>query len=268
MYTRGDNKHRAVKKNICLPLIVSIIVTLGTGITALADDAVIGFIPWVEKPGTEITYTDLSSVSGIEDGFEEPNKVIVPDEVPRDVRDYIASEDSVVLNNFENRIPIGYYASVIYPNMKVVYDEETGDINNIYYYSEEDEEYFIHNNNYNEEMEAALQKRVEGNQIPKGNDSVKVIVSEGRVSTSSIGTRNQDYKEGDCLLGGDSPYKKLGEHDIAVRNLTYGNSSIFYYDKGVNFRDGATLASEADAVKFSVNLSSSYPTKLRVMFIK
>lgn len=38
---------------------------------------------------------------------------------------------------------------------------------------------------------------------------------------------------------------------IAIKrgNLTYGNSSIFYYDKGISFRDGVTLASEADAVK-------------------
>jgi DNA-directed RNA polymerase subunit beta len=43
-----------------------------------------------------------------------------------------------------------------------------------------------------------------------------------------------------------------------VRDVHYS-----HYGKSV-----VTLASEADAVKFSVNLSSSYPTKLRAMFIK
>ena len=269
MYIRQNKTKRRVRVNPCMPLLICIALTIVTGSSALAGDAVIGYIPYVMPPGTEVIYDDLSNLPDYEnDGHKSPYYTDIPKEVSSELRDYLEMEEEIVDDNFERRVPLNYYLAVIYPKMKVVYDEETGNINNIYFFSPELGEYVLHNDAYNEELEAKIQNKNEEIKEPKSTKEVEIIVSDVNVSTTQQGARGQLLSEGDCLLGSDRHYRKQSEHDLAVRNLVFGNSRIYYYEYGKTYKKGISFSTEEDAGKITVVDNLSYSTKLRVMFLK
>ena len=269
MYIRQNKSKRQVRVNLCIPLLFCIALTIATGSTALAGDSVIGYIPRFMPPGTEIIYDDLSDLPDYEnDGHKSPYYLNIPNAVSSKIKDYYEMEEEIVNDNFERRVPLNYYPAVIYPKMKVVYDEETGDINNIYFFSSELGEYVLHNDAYNEELEAKIRNTNEGIKEPKSTEEVEVIVSDVNVSTMRQGARGQLFSDGDCLLGSDRHYRKQGEHDLAVRNLVFGNSRIYYYEYGKTYRDGISFSTGEDAGKITVVDDLSYSTRLRVAFLK
>ena len=268
MYTlrKKNNMNRSLR--YCHFLLAGIIFTFCFGSSALASEAFIGYIPSVMSPGTEIIFDGSTELTDVSDGLVKPYHLEIPPNLSESMSKYISLEEKTVEANFNQRIPLDTIPIVIYPDMKVVYDEGNGEINNIYYFSVDSGEYVLHNDNYNDELETHLNDIVNDIEIPTGNESIDVTVSDIIVSSTRIGTRGQVLKNGDCLIGGKTIYRKMGEHDLAVRNLVLGNSRVFYYERGKAYINGISLTTVEDAVNVTQCRDISYPTKIRFFWRK
>lgn len=125
--------------------------------------------------------------------------------------------------------------------MRVVYDEITGDISNIYYRDANDPSgYSLHNINSvtsikpGASIKAAPQTITwtwgTHNNILYYQADTDGFLGVGRATyyTGTYGNRSNRLKDRDCATQINHDYSKMGDKDITVRNLEKGTSYFFY----------------------------------------
>lgn len=139
----------------------------------------------------------------------------------------------IIKNGISNTKP---YQPTIYPGMKVVYDEYTGDINNIYYPDpNEPSGYSIHNIPVNDNDSIATTP-VLGQPYGAHNNVINFQYSDdsflglGRATyfTGTYGNRNNLLKNWDCATQMDLDYSRVGDKDVRIRNLNTDQVFTFY----------------------------------------
>lgn len=139
---------------------------------------------------------------------------------------YFTQENQQVKNNFPDWCPDGYVRTKIYPGMKVIYDEHSGDINNIYYADENDPTgYTLH-----AETETDLQDKGGEEDICSSitlNGGI-LWVGQAKIMSQVTTSRGGVVKDKDCVTVKNHFYSKSGDNDVMLRNLDTGASFVYY----------------------------------------
>lgn len=214
-------------------------------------------VPQKMMPGSVIIYDNQLQPKVIKGGYIE-NKTQQNVETEDSIKDSILNclkpvpitEDMTAaekeLAEWENRLVNGLkeqivnetltktpFQPTIYPGMKIVYDEITGDINNIYYPDADDPSgYSIHNiptDSNRSTPEYGVPYGAHNNVITyqSSDDS---FLGEGRATyfTGTTGNRDNTLKDGDCATQINLDYSKVGDKDVSIRNLDTNHVFTFY----------------------------------------
>jgi len=213
-------------------------------------------IPFSMKPGTVLIYNENLEPVIIEGGYVEnsfmnvkhssikkPRLVKITEEMSEEEAKQIELENWIAEDAYLNGIHIQVFEPKIYKGMKVVYDEYTGDINNIYYVDEnEPSGYSIHNrpyekNSYMKDIKKAIES---GSSVTwtwgKHNNTLTYqplddsFLGTGRATyfTGKYGNRNNILKDRDCATHMDYDFSKVGDKDVSIRNLDTDKKLTFY----------------------------------------
>lgn len=221
------------------------------------------------QPGTVITFSENEEVEILKGGYDE--KALMRRNISNPFMLKLASipdgatEDEIKQIELENQIAEKVYnayieglvseapASEIVPGMKVVYDEITGEINNIYYKDENDPSgYSIHNS---PEIEVnKSMSRASGDQIKSWGSAPNVLTYQsvddsflgtGRATyfTGTTGNRDNTLQNYDvaCKMGYDATKLKTRANcAITLRNLDT-DSAYTVYHASVGAMDNAII---------------------------
>lgn len=121
--------------------------------------------------------------------------------------------------------------------MKVVYDEYTGKINNIYYADEnEPSGYSIHEPESESDIQTAASLIYPHSWGTNYTNTITYqpnsdsFLGTGRATyyTGSTGNRNNKLKKYDCATQKTYDYSKVGDQPITIRNLSTDKSYTYY----------------------------------------
>lgn len=218
-------------------------------------------VPQKMMPGSVIIYDSQLQPRVIKGGYienETQQNVETEDSVKDSILkclkpvpitdDMTAAEKELV--EWENRLVSGLkeqivpetltktlFQPTIYPGMKVVYDEITGDINNIYYPDADDPSgYSIHNIPTDSNQLITRAAPVYGQPYGAHNNVITYqsgddsFLGVGRATyfTGSTDNRDNPLKNGDCATQIDLDYSKVGDKDVSIRNLNTDRVFTFY----------------------------------------
>lgn len=210
-------------------------------------------IPYHMEPGTIIVYDDDLNPVIVKGGyaaqsrasaqsFSGPVLVDVPENATAEEKAQIELENSIAMSAYRNYLSGNYVQAPtpkIYPGMKVVYDETSGAINNIYYVDEKDPSgYSIHNEpSGTAEVQEYMTARA--TQWTWGSNFVNTVIYQasddsfqgtGRATyfTGTIGNRNNTLKDRDCATQKTYDYSRVGDKDVIIRNVEQNFAITFY----------------------------------------
>lgn len=213
-------------------------------------------IPYRMKPGTILIYDDNLNPKVIEGGFVEnsyivtrvdtldyPRVVEISNEMTENEIKQVELENNILLDAYHNGTKIFVPAPKIYKNMMVIYDDNSGEINNIYY-SDESEPSGYSLNNRPAEVNNAL---IDIKEAINSGQSVTWVwgssnntltyqplddsfLGTGRATyfTDSIGNRNNILKNKDVATQMDYDYSRIGDKDVEIRNLDTDVKKTYY----------------------------------------
>ncbi|MGZ0052024.1 hypothetical protein [Brevibacillus gelatini] len=217
-------------------------------------------IPLNMLPGTVLKYDDnlqmviekgghaKFAVSQDSRRLDRPYIVNVPEDATEEEARQIELENKLAIKAFEMSKEGNYIQAPppkIYPGMKVVYDEVTGELNNIYYVDENDPSgYSLHNEpvterELNEQSRQVIQAATGDVQWKWGTNNRNVLTYQasddsflgtGRATyyTGTTGNRDNKLKNYDCATQKKYDYSKKGDKDITLRNLDTNKTFTFY----------------------------------------
>ncbi|UYZ12109.1 hypothetical protein A6764_14850 [Brevibacillus sp. WF146] len=217
-------------------------------------------IPQYMLPGTVLIYDDNlqivikkggypnSDVRPASRSLDGPHIANVPEDATEEEARQIELENELAIKAFQMSLAGDYIQAPppkIYPGMKVVYDEVTGELNNIYYVDENDPSgYSLHNEpvselNPNANSRQAVPSAAGDVQWKWGTNNRNVLTYQagddsflgtGRATyfTGSIGNRDNKLKDNDCATHKEYDYSKKGDMDITLRNLDTDKVFTFY----------------------------------------
>ncbi|TRY27786.1 hypothetical protein FOI68_00015 [Brevibacillus sp. LEMMJ03] len=217
-------------------------------------------IPQYMLPGTVLIYDDNlqivikkggypnSDVRPASRSLDGPHIANVPEDATEEEARQIELENELAIKAFQMSLAGDYIQAPppkIYPGMKVVYDEVTGELNNIYYVDENDPSgYSLHNEpvselNPNANSRQAVPSAAGDVQWKWGENNRNVLTYQasddsflgtGRATyfTGSIGNRDNKLKDNDCATHKEYDYSKKGNKDITLRNLDTDKVFTFY----------------------------------------
>ncbi len=217
-------------------------------------------IPQYMLPGTVLIYDDNlqivikkggypnSDVRPASRSLDGPHIANVPEDATEEEARQIELENELAIKAFQMSLAGDYIQAPppkIYPGMKVVYDEVTGELNNIYYVDENDPSgYSLHNEpvselNPNANSRQAVPSAAGDVQWKWGENNRNVLTYQasddsflgtGRATyfTGSIGNRDNKLKDNDCATHKEYDYSKKGDKDITLRNLDTDKVFTFY----------------------------------------
>ncbi len=228
-----------------------------------ADDIVLSnlSVPQKMMPGSVIVYDDQLQAKVIRGGYVKDDWTPISDTRTTIMRGLEAvtitadmSADERATAEWENRLVNDFkaqilkngmqatqpYSPTIYPGMKVVYDENDGDINNIYYPdSKEPSGYSIHNvpvNNNDSTVTALRTTPVLGQPYGAHSNVINFQYSDdsflglGRATyfTDTTGNRGNTLRNYDCATQINLDYSKVGDKDVNIRNLNTNRVFTFH----------------------------------------
>ncbi|EJL40199.1 hypothetical protein P4U99_03505 [Brevibacillus agri] len=217
-------------------------------------------IPQYMLPGTVLIYDDNLQIVVEKGGYpnfdvrqvsrnlDGPHIAKIPEDATEEEARQIELENELAIKAFQMSVAGDYIQAPlpeIYPGMKVVYDEVTGELNNIYYADENDPSgYSLHNEpvsalNRNANSKKAVPSAASNVQWKWGKDDRNVLTYQagddsflgtGRATyfTGSIGNRDNKLKNYDCATHKEYDYSKKGDKDITIRNLDTDKAFTFY----------------------------------------
>ncbi len=237
-----------------------------TGVTVYQDTTggiVLSNLPVPQKmmPGSVIIYDDQLQAKVIQGGYVKGDFTPISDTRTTILRGLEAvtitadmSPDERATVEWENRLVNGFkaeilkngiqatqpYSPTIYPGMKVVYDENSGDINNIYYLDpKEPSGYSIHNVpvNSNDSTATTLTTTpvlgqpygAHGNVINfQYSDDSFLGLGRATYFTGTTGNRSNILKNYDCATQINLDYSKVGDKNVTIRNLNTNQVFTFH----------------------------------------
>lgn len=218
-------------------------------------------VPQRMMPGSVIIYDGQLQAEVIQGGYTKDDFAPISDTRTTIMRGLEAvtitadmSADEKTTAEWENRLVTDFkaqilkngmqatqpYSPTIYPGMKVVYDENDGDINNIYYPDPtEPSGYSIHNvpvNNNDSTVTALRTTPVLGQPYGAHSNVINFQYSDdsflglGRATyfTDTTGNRGNTLKNYDCATQIDLDYSRVGDKDVNIRNLNTNQVFTFH----------------------------------------
>lgn len=237
-----------MKRKVTLA-ITSILILATTSTSVFASEAE---VPAEMQPGTVIVYDEDCKPTFLSGGYK---KITRSQHTPSiDVEDYLANIPSDATDEerekieMENRAISDLFKRIeegsiefiepcrVVPGMKVVYDEISGEINNVYYMDENAPSgYSLHGDGDFDYSAYAVRTAppVWGvnyrNALiyQKADDS---ILGTGRATyfTDPYGNRDNKLKDYDCATEKTYDYSRKGDKPVAIRNLETDKSFTFY----------------------------------------
>lgn len=247
-----------MKRKLCASLAVAMSATIFfSSFEVLAVEA--NTIPDYMLPGTVLHYDEnlepviekggyaKTNAKKVSRSLSGPYIANVPEGATEEDARQIELENEIAIKAFDMYSAGNYIQAPspqIYPGMKVVYDEVTGELNNIYYMDENDPSgYSLHNEpdseqNVNANLGQATARAAKDVQWSWGNKPNVLTYQAGDDSflgtgkatyfTGSIGNRDNTLKNYDCATQKNYDYSKKGDKDVTVRNLTTDKAFTFY----------------------------------------
>lgn len=250
-------------KKVLLPLsLVGMLVLGSTSVFANTNDTIISShietntdfsIPYLMEPGSILTFDENLNPIVLKGGFvDDNNNTSIKDKSLEDYLFYASSNlksSDLEQINLENELATEMYTDIlnnnyeqvnsdykIYPGMVVVYDENTGQLNNFYYVDE------------NEESGYSTKEPVEVSELsiisPKDNktwswgtnnvltyqQNSDSFLGTGRATyfTGTYGNRDNKLKNNDVATQKNYDYSKKGDQDITIRNLDNDITGTYY----------------------------------------
>ena len=250
-------------KKVILPLSLIVVLSLGsTNVFASTDSNIIPSyietntdfnIPYLMEPGSILTFDENLKPIVLKGGFVNTNtNLYIKD---KSLEDYLVKPSSDLTDSereqlqLENEMAKEMYFNIlndnyervndkhnIYPGMVIVYDENTGELNNFYYVDK------------NEESGYSIKEPIENSQLniisPKGdktwswgkNNTLEYRINSdsflgtGRATyyTGTYGNRDNKLVDGDVATQKDYDYSKKGDQAITIRNLENDNVGTYY----------------------------------------
>jgi hypothetical protein len=237
-----------------------------TGVTVYQDTTggiVLSNLPVPQKmmPGSVIIYDDQLQAKVVRGGYVKDDFTPIADTRTTILRGLEAATITAdmgpgerAIAEWENRLVNDFKAQIlrngiqatqpssptIYPGMKVVYNENDGDIDNIYYPDpKEPSGYSIHNVPVNSSDSTATMLAatpVLGQPYGAHSNVINFQYSDdsflglGRATyfTGTYGNRGNILKNYDCATQIDLDYSKVGDKDVDIRNLNTNQVFIFH----------------------------------------
>lgn len=234
---------------------------LGLLLPVSANAVVVREVPQRMMPGSVILYDAQLQPRVVQGGYTREDfvplmdtrtailKCLKPVEVTSDMTSYertMTEWENRLVNSFRAQImeegiqPTQPYSPTIYPNMKVVYDENDGYISNVYYPDpNEPSGYSIHNTPATgKHVTAVLPMAIPTLGQPYGahNNVVNFQYADdsflgvGRATKFDDikGNRENYPKDLDCATQQNLDYSKVGDKVLRIRNLNTDEAFTFY----------------------------------------
>ncbi|MGN9164911.1 hypothetical protein ACTNDY_06440 [Tissierellaceae bacterium HCP3S3_D8] len=243
-----------MKKTLSIFLVCVALLIFANGVFATNLNSKI--IPYRMKPGTLIIYdknlepeiikggyTDNSYIKLMSEVAKKPILSKVVDNMNEEEIKQVELENRIVMDAYENGIYIEIPELEIVEGMKVEYDENTGDINNVYYRDDmEPSGYSISNGppiegTFNKDIRRAINERRsvtwtwgEDNNTLTYQPLDDSFLGTGTATNFSdeVGNRDNPLGDGDCATKKAYDYSKRGDEDVTVRNLNTDKVFTFY----------------------------------------
>lgn len=193
-----------------------------------------GILPAVMEPGSVLLFDEsCQPMVAAGDYLEADNaaKMVfpctfsIPAKATEEEQLYFEEESKQVEKAFESWCPDGFFKTQIYPGMKVVYNEDSGEVDNIYYVDEtEPFGYSIHN----PQEENAAQETAENPLLCHNLDGGAVWTGDAHSFPKNVSVRDGVLKDRDCVSVNAKDYRKGVDNDVVVRNLETGASLVWY----------------------------------------
>lgn len=222
------------RKNIVL-CVLSLSCAMTMKISASAEvSSREGLIPAIMEKGSVLIYDDDFQPIVIAGGYlsldetkneEYPCMFSIPSGATEEERTYFEQENKLVEDAFQAWFSDNYIKVQIYPGMKVVYDDISGDINNVYYMDETEPSGYSLHNHYAENNISVPDTDSQTYQHMDGGD---LWIGNAEYFNKALTSRDSNLKDKDCVTVKNHFYHKSGENDVVIRNLETGASFVFY----------------------------------------
>lgn len=220
------------RKKMMLPMIGMLCASLFS--VPVYADKLEDRVPAAMEPGSVLLFDENLQPVVVNGGYlpsddteeaDYPIEFLIPESATPEETAYFTQENQRVKDNFQSWCPDGYVRAKVYPGMKVVYDENSGDINNIYYADESDPSgYTLHRDDDTKEQDKTGEEICSSLNLNGGT----LWVGQAKTTGLVTGSRDSVIKDKDCVTVQDHFYAKSGDNDVLVRNLDTGTSFVFY----------------------------------------